>query len=49
MTAAIIMLISLYFSIITGIMLAVGTTMAAIIIFGIGMLAVLLKQIMDKA
>lgn len=48
MTAAIIMLISLYFSIITGIMLAVGTTMAAIIIFGIGMLAVLLKQIMDK-
>jgi glycosyltransferase involved in cell wall biosynthesis len=47
--AAIVMLISLYFSIVTGIMLAVGTTMAAIIIFGIGMLAVLLKQIMDKA
>ncbi|MCA6113771.1 glycosyltransferase family 2 protein [Bradyrhizobium sp. WSM 1738] len=47
--ATIMMLISLYFSIVTGIMLAVGTTMAAIIIFGIGMLAVLLKQIMDKA
>lgn len=47
--AAIIMLISLYFSIVTGIMLAVGSTVAAIIMFGIGMLAVLLKQIMDKA
>ena len=46
--AAIIMLISLYFSIVTGIMLAVGTAMAAIIMFGIGLLAVLLKQIMDK-
>ncbi|MEH2529411.1 glycosyltransferase involved in cell wall biosynthesis [Bradyrhizobium sp. AZCC 1588] len=47
--AAITMLISLYFSIVTGIMLAVGTAMAAIIMFGIGLLAVLLKQIMDKA
>ena len=47
--AAITMLISLYFSIVTGIMLAVGTAAAAIIMFGIGMLAVLLKQIMDKA
>ncbi len=47
--AAIIMLISLYFSIVTGILLAVGTAVAAIIMFGIGLLAVLLKQIMDKA
>lgn len=47
--ATIIMLISLYFSIVTGIMLAVGTAMVAIVMFGIGLLAVLLKQIMDKA
>lgn len=47
--AAILMLISLYFSIVTGVMLAVGTAMTAIIMFGIGLLAVLLKQIMDKA
>jgi hypothetical protein len=48
-TAIIMMAISLYFSIVTGIMLAVGTAMVAVIMFGIGLLAVLLKQIMDKA
>jgi glycosyltransferase involved in cell wall biosynthesis len=48
-TATITMAISLYFSIVTGIMLAVGTAMVAVIMFGIGLLAVLLKQIMDKA
>jgi glycosyltransferase involved in cell wall biosynthesis len=48
-TATIMMAISLYFSIVTGIMLAVGTAMVAVIMFGIGLLAVLLKQIMDKA
>ena len=47
--ATIMMLISLYFSIVTGIMLAVGIAMVAIVMFGIGLLAVLLKQIMDKA
>lgn len=47
--ATIMMLISLYFSIVTGIMLAVGTAMVAIVMFGSGLLAVLLKQIMDKA
>ena len=47
--ATIMMLISLYFSIVTGIMLAVGTAMVAIVMFGIGLLAVLLRQIMDKA
>jgi len=47
--ATIIMLISLYFSIVTGIMLAVGTAMIAIVMFGLGLLAVLLKQIMHKA
>ena len=46
--AAIMMLISLYFSIVTGIMLAVGAAMVAILMFGIGLLAVLLKQIMDR-
>jgi polyisoprenyl-phosphate glycosyltransferase len=46
--AAITMLISLYFSILTGIMLAVGTAIVAVIMLGLGMLAVLLKQIMDK-
>jgi hypothetical protein len=30
-------------------MLATGTAMVAILMLGIGMLAVLLKQIMDKA
>lgn len=40
--------ISLSFGIVTGVMLAVGTTMVAIIMLGLGMLAVLLKQIMDK-
>jgi glycosyltransferase involved in cell wall biosynthesis len=48
-TAIIMMAVSLYFSIVTGIMLAVGTAMVAVIMFGIGLLAVLLKQIMDKA
>jgi glycosyltransferase involved in cell wall biosynthesis len=46
--AAIMMLVSLYFAIVTGVMLAVGTAMVAVVILGIGMLAVLLKQIMDK-
>ena len=48
-TSTITMVISLYFSIVTGIMLAVGTAMVAVLMFGIGLLAVLLKQIMDKA
>ena len=48
-TSVIMMAISLYFSIVTGIMLAVGTAMVAVLMFGIGLLAVLLKQIMDKA
>jgi len=47
--AATMMLISLYFAIVTGVMLAVGAAMVAVIILGIGMLAVLLKQIMDRA
>ena len=47
--SALMMAVSLYFSIVTGVMLAVGTAMVGVIIFGIGMLAVLLKQIMDKA
>ncbi len=40
--------ISLAFGIVTGVMLAVGTTMVAVVMVGLGMLAVLLKQIMDK-
>jgi polyisoprenyl-phosphate glycosyltransferase len=47
--AAIMMLVSLWLSIVTGMMLATGTAMVAILMLGIGMLAVLLKQIMDKA
>jgi hypothetical protein len=47
--AALMMAVSLYFKIVTGVMLAVGTAMVGVIILGIGMLAVLLKQIMDKA
>ncbi|KJC49369.1 family 2 glycosyl transferase [Bradyrhizobium sp. LTSP885] len=47
--AVVMMAVSLYFKIVTGIMLAVGTAMVSIIIFAIGMLAVLLKQIMDRA
>ena len=43
------MAVSFYFKIVTGVMLAVGTAMVGVIIFGIGLLAVLLKQIMDKA
>jgi glycosyltransferase involved in cell wall biosynthesis len=46
--AALMMAVSFYFKIVTGVMLAVGTAMVAVIVFGIGMLAVLLKQIMDK-
>ena len=46
--AALMFAISLSFGIVTGVMLAVGTTMVAIIMLGLGMLAVLLKQIMDK-
>lgn len=49
LVAAIMMLVALYFSIVTGIMLAVGIAMVALTILGLGMLAVLLKQIMDKA
>ena len=47
--AALMMAVSFYFKIVTGVMLAVGMAMVGMIIFGIGMLAVLLKQIMDKA
>jgi glycosyltransferase involved in cell wall biosynthesis len=47
--AVLMMAVSFYFKIVTGVMLAVGTAMVGVIIFGIGMLAVLLKQIMDKA
>lgn len=47
-TAALMMLASFYFSIVTGVMLAVGIAMSAILMLGIGMLAVLLKQIMNK-
>jgi polyisoprenyl-phosphate glycosyltransferase len=47
--AVIMMLVSLWLSIVTGMMLATGTAMVAILMLGIGMLAVLLKQIMDKA
>jgi glycosyltransferase involved in cell wall biosynthesis len=47
--AALMMIVSLSFSIATGIMLSIAIAMAGIIMFGIGLLAVLLKQIMDKA
>ncbi|MGT2434892.1 glycosyltransferase family 2 protein [Bradyrhizobium betae] len=47
--ATAMMLVSLSFSIVTGIMLSIGTAMVSVIMLGIGMLAVLLKQIMDKA
>ena len=47
--AVVMMLVSLYFAIVTGVMLAVGAAMVSVVILGIGMLAVLLKQIMDKA
>jgi len=47
--ATLMMLVSLSFTIVTGIMLAIGVAMVSIIMLGIGMLAVLLKQIMDKA
>ena len=43
------MAVSFYFAIVTGVILAVGTAMVSIVIFGIGLLAVLLKQIMDKS
>jgi polyisoprenyl-phosphate glycosyltransferase len=46
--AALMFVISLSFGIVTGVMLAVGTTMVAVVMMGLGMLAVLLKQIMDK-
>lgn len=46
--AALMFVISLSFEIVTGVMLAVGTTMVAVVMMGLGMLAVLLKQIMDK-
>ena len=47
--AVVMMLVSLYFAIVTGVMLAVVAAMVSVVILGIGMLAVLLKQIMDKA
>ncbi|TPQ38692.1 glycosyltransferase family 2 protein [Bradyrhizobium guangdongense] len=47
--AVVMMLVSLSFSIVTGIMLSIGIAMVSVIMLGIGMLAVLLKQIMDKA
>lgn len=46
--AALMFAISLSFGIVTGMMLAVETTMVAVVMLGLGMLAVLLKQIMDK-
>jgi hypothetical protein len=49
MAATILMIVSLWFSIVNGIMLSIAIVMAGVIMFGIGMLAVLLKQIMDKA
>jgi glycosyltransferase involved in cell wall biosynthesis len=47
--SALMMAVSFYFAIVTGVILAVGTAMVSVIIFGLGLLAVLLKQIMDKA
>ena len=47
--AALMFAVSLFFGIVTGMMLAVGVTMVAVLMLGIGLLAVLLKQIMDKA
>jgi len=47
--SALMLAVSFYFKIVTGVMLGVGTAMVGVIIFGIGMLAVLLKQIMDKS
>ena len=46
--ATLMMVVSIYFAIVTGFILAVGGAMVSVIIFGIGLLAVLLKQIMDK-
>jgi len=46
--ATVMMAVSISFGIVTGVMLAVGTAMVAILMLGIGLLAVLLKQIMDK-
>ncbi|HZC96923.1 MAG TPA: glycosyltransferase family 2 protein, partial [Bradyrhizobium sp.] len=43
--AVVMMLVSLYFAIVTGVMLAVGAAMVSVVILAIGMLAVLLKQI----
>jgi polyisoprenyl-phosphate glycosyltransferase len=43
------MAVSFYFAIVTGVMLAVGAAITSVIVFGLGLLAVLLKQIMDKA
>ena len=47
--AALMMAVSFYFAIVTGVILAVGIAMTSVVVFGIGLLAVLLKQIMDKA
>jgi hypothetical protein len=47
--AALMMAVSFYFAIVTGVMLAVGAAITSVIVFGLGLLAVLLKQIMDKA
>jgi hypothetical protein len=46
---ALMMAVSFYFAIVTGVILGVDTAMVSVIIFGIGLRAVLLKQIMDKA
>jgi polyisoprenyl-phosphate glycosyltransferase len=46
--AALMMAVSLYFKIVTGMMLAIGAAIASVGVLGLGMLAVLLKQIMDK-
>jgi len=48
-SSALMMAVSFYFAIVTGVILAVGIAMTSVIVFGLGLLAVLLKQIMDKA
>jgi glycosyltransferase involved in cell wall biosynthesis len=47
--AALMFAVSVSFSIVTGMMLAIGIAMVAILLLGIGLLAVLLRQIMDRA
>ena len=43
LASALMMAVSFYFAIVTGVILAVGTAMVSVIIFGLGLLAVLLK------